>query len=227
MKLRWNGHEICCSYIKLAILRIMKGAIGLCFMFVIGLLSVDAQSARMDMPADSLFTFKDSRDSREYTAFRLNGIDWMGENLRFKTKDSYCYDAQGMGCKDFGRLYTWDDAVTACPAGWRLPTNVEWDSLIAWTGGEKKAGYVLAYGDSLGFKIQFGFPPNINGRYSGNNIQASYWSADAYNASTAWVYYFLKDKLPLTYTNYFSKNYGMSCRCVRVAADESAAEDKK
>lgn len=179
--------------------------------------TVFGQALVMDMPADSLFTFKDSRDGKEYTAFRINGVEWMGENLRHKTKDSYCYDERGMGCNDFGRLYTWDEAMNACPAGWRLPNRSEWDSLIAWTGGEKKAGYVLAYGDSLGFKIQFGYPPNYNGRYSGNGIQASYWSADAFNDATAWVYYFLKDKLPLSYTNYFSKNYGMSCRCIRVS----------
>lgn len=205
----------------------MRNLIGFLILLLLHVSMVEAQNARMDMPADSQFTFKDSRDSKEYTAFRLHGVEWMGENLRFKTKDCYCYDAPDMGCKDFGRLYTWDDAVTACPAGWRLPTNAEWDSLIAWTGGEKKAGYVLAYGDSLGFKMKFGFPPNINGRYSGNNIQASFWSADAYNGSTAWVYYFLKDKLPLTYTNYFSKNYGMSCRCVRIPSEADASEEEK
>lgn len=139
----------------------------------------------------------------------------MGENLRYKTKDSYCYDIDGSACKDYGRLYTWHDANSACPPGWRLPGNADWDSLIAWTGGELKAGYTLAFSDSLGFSIKFGFPPNINGRYSGADVQASFWSADTYNDATAWVYYFLKEKLPLTFSNYFSKNYGMMCRCVQ------------
>lgn len=181
-----------------------------------------AQTVNTNVNADSLFQFKDSRDGKTYNAFIINGVAWMGENLRYSTKDSWCYDSEGKACKEYGRLYTWEDAILACPNGWHLPTRAEWDTLIAWTGGDLKAGHNLAYNDSLGFSIKFGYPPNVNGRYSGGGIQASFWSADEYNNSTAWVYYFLKEKLPLTFSNYFSKNYGMMCRCTRDVAETPA-----
>jgi uncharacterized protein (TIGR02145 family) len=138
----------------------------------------------------------------------------MGENLRYKTKNSWCYDGSNT-CREFGRLYNWDEAVEACPTGWHLPSKSDWDTLISLAGGDAKAGFPLAYSDSLGFSVKFGYPPNVNGRYSGADVQASFWSADEQNASTAWVYYLIKQKLPLVYSNYFSKNYGMMCRCVK------------
>ncbi|HMZ88080.1 MAG TPA: FISUMP domain-containing protein [Chitinophagales bacterium] len=174
------------------------------------------------MKADSIFEFKDSRDGKTYSAFTINGVAWMSENLRYNSKGSWCYESDGKSCKEFGRLYNWNDAILVCPNGWHLPNRAEWDSLIVWTGGELKAGHNLAYNDSLPFNIVFGYPPNVNGRYSGGGIQASFWSADEYNSSTAWVYYFLKEKLPLTFSNYFSKNYGMMCRCVKTIADSSS-----
>lgn len=204
----------------------MKFASVICFFSCLlfsGMMVAQTQSSLSR--ADSVFSFTDSRDGRSYTAFRIRNYEWMGENLRFKTAKSFCYDTKDMGCKDFGRLYTWEEAVTACPPGWHLPNRAEWDSLIVWTGGDKKTGYALAYSDSLGFNMKFGYPPNQNGRYSGGNVQASYWSSDSYTSSTAWVYYFLKEKLPLSFTNYFSKNYGMSCRCVRPVDTTSSITD--
>ncbi|MBK7440072.1 MAG: FISUMP domain-containing protein [Chitinophagales bacterium] len=180
--------------------------------------AVFCQTEAINVKADTIFSFKDSRDGKTYMAFEINGVAWMGENLRHKTGDSWCYDNKSSNCQEFGRMYSWDEAKVACPNGWHLPTKPEWDTLVSWLGGDRKAGYPLAFSDSLGFLIKFGYPPNVNGRYSDSDVQASYWTADENSPSTAWVYYFIRQKLPLVYTNYFSKNYGMMCRCVRDAA---------
>ena len=185
---------------------------------------LNAQTEAIYFKADSLFTFKDSRDGKSYMAFEINGVAWMGENLRHKTSESWCYEDKKANCEEYGRMYNWQEAQTACPKGWHIPTRVEWDSLITWLGGDRKAGYSLAYSDSLGFNIKFGYPPNVNGRYSDSNVQASYWTSDENSASTAWVYYFIKQKLPYAYTNFFSKNYGMMCRCVQDSATKAVDE---
>ena len=44
-----------------------------------------------DIVADTIFTFKDKRDNNKYTAVKIGDMIWMGENLRYKTKDSWCY----------------------------------------------------------------------------------------------------------------------------------------
>jgi uncharacterized protein (TIGR02145 family) len=187
---------------------------------VLFLSSIDAQYIDSTKVPDTTYIFRDSRDGKTYKALRINGLTWMGENLRYNSRDSWCYDTQG-GCKQYGRLYSWEEAVTACPKGWHLPSFDEWESLVEYCGGDKLAGKNLARNEYLGFNIVFGFPPNINGRYSKDGTQATFWTADSYNGGTAWVYYFISDKLPLVYTGYLSKNYGMNCRCVK---DEAAPD---
>jgi len=43
---------------------------------------------------------------------------------------SWCYDNDESNCKKYGRLYDWYAAMAVCPAGWRLPTKDDWNSLI-------------------------------------------------------------------------------------------------
>lgn len=43
--------------------------------------------------------------------------------------------------KDFGLLYNWNSATIACPKGWHLPTNDEWDALAQSFGGIKVSGH--------------------------------------------------------------------------------------
>jgi len=56
---------------------------------------------------------------------------------------SCCYDNDEANGKQYGRLYTWNAARLACPAGWHLPTRREWDTLLKYVGGWKRAGKKL------------------------------------------------------------------------------------
>ena len=62
----------------------------------------------------------------------------MARNLNFAMNDSYCYDEKKANCKKYGRLYTWNAAVRACPAGWHLPDDAEWKALLELVGDDKK-----------------------------------------------------------------------------------------
>lgn len=64
----------------------------------------------------------------------------------------YVYDYQGtsvIGAKEtenfqnYGGLYNWVAATTACPEGWYLPDDIEWFSLIYFVGNENTAGGIL------------------------------------------------------------------------------------
>jgi uncharacterized protein (TIGR02145 family) len=68
----------------------------------------------------------DKRDSACYRIGTLGGLVWMFENLRFPAEDSYCYERSVDLCARWGRYYTWKAAQKACPAGWRLPTGVDY-----------------------------------------------------------------------------------------------------
>ena len=55
---------------------------------------------------------------------------WMAENLNFEMADSYCYKDSACYCNKYGRLYTWAAANSACPEGWHLPSETEWNALF-------------------------------------------------------------------------------------------------
>jgi len=40
-----------------------------------------------------------------------------------------CYDNDPANGRKYGRLYNWSTAKSACPKGWHLPSNEEWDVL--------------------------------------------------------------------------------------------------
>lgn len=45
--------------------------------------------------------------------------------------------------KDYGRMYTWfaaTDSRNICPAGWHLPTDAEWTTMVTYLGGVNIAG---------------------------------------------------------------------------------------
>ncbi len=76
-------------------------------------------------------TIVDIRTQKVYRIVNINNTVWMAENLDFDT---------GFGCRHYvgeanssantGMLYELDAALTACPSGWRLPTEHEWNDLI-------------------------------------------------------------------------------------------------
>ena len=61
---------------------------------------------------------------------------WTAENLNCPTegKFSVCYGNDPDNCDKYGRLYTWDAAMAACPSGWHLPNNEEWATLVDYVG---------------------------------------------------------------------------------------------
>lgn len=73
---------------------------------------------------DGSLTFQDGRDGRNYYYSAIGGMDWMRQNLAWTGAGVPLQDCEAM-TDVFGRYYTWEEAKTACPAGWRLPTDAE------------------------------------------------------------------------------------------------------
>lgn len=103
--------------------------------------TISAKSSSSAISADKLF--KDERDGQTYRIVTIGEQTWMAENLNYETEESYCYKMAPAKCEKYGRLYSWYDAIKACPAGWHLPTKAEWDTLITFAGGTSRAGYRL------------------------------------------------------------------------------------
>jgi hypothetical protein len=50
--------------------------------------------------------FKDPRDKQTYRTVKIAGLEWLGDNLNYKTAGSFCYKDEDDQCMVFGRLYT-------------------------------------------------------------------------------------------------------------------------
>ncbi len=85
-------------------------------------------------------TYTDTRDGQVYKIVDIDSQTWFAENLNYETTNSWWYDNSNANGEIYGRLYTWDAALTACPSGWHLPTDEEWTVLTNFLGGDDVAG---------------------------------------------------------------------------------------
>jgi uncharacterized protein (TIGR02145 family) len=91
-------------------------------------------------------TFTDSRDGKKYKSVKIGEQTWMSQNLDYGGEDGdigVCSDNDPKNCQKYGRLYNWEDAMVACPDGWHLPSDEEWQSLANFAGGIEIAGRKL------------------------------------------------------------------------------------
>jgi uncharacterized protein (TIGR02145 family) len=159
----------------------------------------------------------------------IGGLTWMTENLNRETSNSWCYDDDNSNCTKYGRLYTWDAAMSACPSGWRLPTRENWNSLVTAVGGSSVAGSKLkstsGWSSNRNGTNEFGFSAlpggfrNTYGSFSYAGSRGAWWSATELDRGYAYSRYMYSD-----YSDYASvvgeyngngKGYGFSVRCVR------------
>jgi len=156
------------------------------------LLSVPAVNAQGE-------SFTDTRDGKTYRTVQIGDQTWMAENLNYKTGKSVCYANKESNCQKYGRLYDWNTAMKACPAGWHLPSDEEWTALTDFVGGEGTAGTKLksktGWSTDKGYKAatdDYGFSalPGGGGNSGGNFYYAGYngywWSATEYDTNIAW-----------------------------------------
>ena len=153
-------------------------------------------------PAISYGEITDERDGQVYKTIVIGRQTWMAENLNYKVNDSYCYDGADSNCVKYGLLYTLDAATDACPSGWRLPTKIEFDTLITATDNQSNAGEILktvsgweeCVGCSGNGTDDYGFSAMPAGYYSYENgyhaqgLSATFWSTTHRNGSNVIVY---------------------------------------
>lgn len=159
-------------------------------------------------------TFVDHRDGKVYRTVQINGLTWMADNLDYEvTKGSWYYlDDSNIGMS-FGRLYTWESAIEACPEGWRIPSEEEWRDLEAiFLDPEEVYNYLIKGGES-GFYALLGGYRHTNGIYQDLGSMGHYWSATEKGTSHACRYLFHSDRGKLLSYD-VKKDFGFSCKCV-------------
>ena len=130
-------------------------------------------------------TFTDPRDNKSYPTVTLNGKRWFAQNLNYYASGSWCYNNSLDYCNaTLGRYYTWSSAQGACPSGWHLPTNEEWEGLIDFAGGNEVAGKELKSKTEWNGTDNYGFSAIAGG--FGTNSNNSGWSFTDFRFSGSW-----------------------------------------
>ena len=75
-------------------------------------------------------TFTDPRDRSIYYVTKVGNKEWMRQNLVWKGLGTSFEGCEAMD-PIFGRFYTWEEAGSACPEGWRLPSDSDWAELAS------------------------------------------------------------------------------------------------
>lgn len=178
-------------------------------------------------------------DGNIYDTVRIGDQCWMKTNLNV-TKDPsgaaikrYCYDdATGCG-SNYGGLYTWSTAMNGstaagaqgiCPAGWHLPTDAEFKTLVegqATVGCEgsrggwecSPAGTNLKSSGSLGFEALLAGYRNTSGSFDFRGTFVYFWSSSV-SGSDAW-FRLLSSGSATVNRNTFNQAHGFSVRCLK------------
>ncbi len=185
----------------------------------------------------------DARDGKVYATEKVGDQVWFTENLNYevpasirdyKAQQSWCYNNDEENGKIYGRLYTWEAALSACPSGWHLPSNVEWNDFLiskgvnqnelnieGWIGTDigKRMKSTSGWNDDGNGTNSSKFNGLPGGTYSsgefmdiGNN--GYWWSSTQkdYESSYEYDLSFNDDKI---YFGHWGKTHARSVRCVK------------
>ncbi len=170
----------------------------------------------------------DKRDKKTYKTVAIGTQTWMAENLNYETANSRCYNNKLDSCAKYGRLYTWADAMdSACPEGWHLPTEAEFEQLFSAVGGENTAGKMLksqtgwkAYSgivneDAYGFAALPAGSETIYGDFGSVGYNAYFWSATQFNDYYEYYMVALYYNYDSAYLGNDNMYKGYSVRCLK------------
>lgn len=220
-------------------------------------LLLNSDTLALDIYLPEPFSFTDERDGNTYMAIKHGFQTWMIDNLAWlpevdipshgSIEDKYYYVPNYFGdnvaaakasssYSEYGVLYNWVASKTACPNGWHLPSDEEWQILELYLG----MGAFDVYRDGgrldgeIGRKLKSTSGWNNNG--NGNNSsklnvlpvggrfdtggfdiygeRATFWTATESSSFFSWgrglggnVYWVDRDR--------FDLRNGLSVRCVK------------
>jgi len=193
-------------------------------------------------------------DGNKYKTVIIGTQEWMGENLKVSkyndgssipnvvdniewsklTSAAFCnYNNSDSIGKIYGKLYNWYavDTKNLCPTGWYVPTEIEWDKLVNYLGGDSVAGVKIkeigithwntsnieATNTSLFTALPNGYR-SYSGNFSNLGKMTNWWSSTETkeaNSSGGLQYCLLPKE-----NNFFGKGgeykvHGISIRCIK------------
>jgi uncharacterized protein (TIGR02145 family) len=154
---------------------------------------------------------KAAREKEAKIAILANKIDVKqpGTNL-YWLRCSVGQEWDGKTCVGLKRTMKWDEALKACPAGYRLPTRQEFVDLL---GGCD--GFVRKAGDRFGHCAKCKKSASCSAMFETYQHFRYYWSSTSFadNTDYAWFVFFLDGSVSINVKD----SYNAYVRCVRLA----------
>jgi uncharacterized protein (TIGR02145 family) len=130
-------------------------------------------------------------DGNTYRTKVYNGVEWMIDNSRKATGFTGCTfppitptePASGIDPAAYGLLYAWSCAAQACPEGWSLPNDTDFDNLAAALDAEGASAWVEDWssGSSLagrGYEGSYYNSQNHYGYWWSSSSSGRNWNMD-------------------------------------------------
>ncbi len=167
-------------------------------------------------------------DGHTYRVVTLGSLTWLAENLRVTRTPAgaplvtFAPEGNPDHVAVYGRLYPWDSARRACPAGWRLPSDEEWTALEDHLGSApaprlRETRYwppgTSTAPDAVPFRARPAGYDNDQGFDSFFGSRAVFWTSTRQDEHFAWSRVILHDHDRLRRAPQHPQ-YGFSVRCV-------------
>jgi len=177
-------------------------------------------------------------DNNVYNVVTIGYQCWTKENLkvsRYQNGDvipviinNKIWESQtsGMRCwyandsikfeEPYGNLYNWyasSDKKGLCPSGWHVPTDLEWNELTDYLGGQNYAEKKMK--DPNGFSALLGGYRHTRGDFAAGWEHSYFWSSSDSGSSGSWNSILNPPYLSYGYRFEFSYSFGASVRCLR------------
>ncbi|MBR1927158.1 MAG: hypothetical protein IJ840_05355 [Bacteroidales bacterium] len=188
------------------------------------------------MGYDSGSSMVDPRDNGVYYLTTAGDKVWMRNNLYYSGSGVSYEHSEAMD-PIVGRLYNWNEAISACPEGWRLPTDEEFAAMTGASGDVLSgvAGSIMADGSFNGDKL-WTFWPDVkitnttkfsavpigyaidqegNMKYMGSGEYAAFWTADESGEESAKYRYIYVSKSDIFAGHGEKDSFRASVRCVK------------
>jgi uncharacterized protein (TIGR02145 family) len=165
-------------------------------------------------------------EGNTYPIRKYGETTWMMENLRVKNDQLgnsvkyYLPNGDENNAQAFGLLYTYEVACMVCPAGWRLPTNEDWDNLFNLPETNIAANYKdgdfwnESNTNSSAFSIR---PAGVGNNVDFNthfNSKAILWSKTKEDEHFVWTYILEEENDSIRIVSQHP-TYAFSIRCVK------------
>ncbi len=179
-------------------------------------------------------------DGNVYETIEIGDQVWLSGNLKTKTVsqgETWCYDENDQNCEEYGRLYNLEAAMVACPKGWALPTDSDWDNLekhiddaeLIAAKLKAKEGWNLNQErqteieneEELKSLDEYGFAALPGGHYFDKyfydmEIGGYWWSSTAEDHGAGWSRVMHYDSNEF-FKQTFGPEHGFSVRCIKEA----------